>query len=105
MNGLYALASVVLRSFGSPHHLGSRGHKQTAGGFNLGGEIAEWTTAERSQIEHARNRVMKRRGTRSPSRREFNERCVAFSSFVTLSGALAFDGATAVASTGAARTV
>ena len=48
---------------------------------------------------------MKSRGTRSLSRREFNERCVALSSLVTLSGALAFDGATAVASTGTARTV
>ncbi len=48
---------------------------------------------------------MKSRGTRSLSRREFNERCVALSSLVTLSGALAFDGATPVASTGTARTV
>jgi diketogulonate reductase-like aldo/keto reductase len=39
------------------------------------------------------------------SRREFNERCVAFSSLVTLSGALAFDAATAIAATDAARTV
>jgi diketogulonate reductase-like aldo/keto reductase len=39
------------------------------------------------------------------SRREFNERCVALSSLVTLSGALALDAATAVAATGAARTV
>jgi diketogulonate reductase-like aldo/keto reductase len=39
------------------------------------------------------------------SRREFNERCVALSSLVTLSGALALDAATAVALTGAARTV
>jgi diketogulonate reductase-like aldo/keto reductase len=45
------------------------------------------------------------RGTRSLSRREFNERCVALSSLVTLSAALALDGATAVASTGTARTV
>jgi diketogulonate reductase-like aldo/keto reductase len=45
------------------------------------------------------------RGTRSLSRREFNERCVALSSLVTLPGALALDGATAVASTGTARTV
>src|SRR5262249_19029307 len=42
---------------------------------------------------------------RSLSRREFNERCVALSSLVTWSGALALDGATAVASTGTARTV
>src|SRR5215472_18559799 len=48
---------------------------------------------------------MKSRGTRSLSRREFNERCVAFSSLVTLSGALAFDAATAVAATGIERTV
>jgi diketogulonate reductase-like aldo/keto reductase len=39
------------------------------------------------------------------SRREFNERCVAFGSLVTLSGALAFDAPTAVASTDTARTV
>ena len=39
------------------------------------------------------------------SRREFNERCVALSSLATLSGALALDAATAVASTGTARTV
>jgi diketogulonate reductase-like aldo/keto reductase len=45
------------------------------------------------------------RGTRSFSRREFNERCVALSSLVTLSGALALDGATAFASAGTARTV
>jgi diketogulonate reductase-like aldo/keto reductase len=43
--------------------------------------------------------------TRLLSRREFNERCVALGSLVTLSGGLAFDGATAVASTGTARTV
>jgi diketogulonate reductase-like aldo/keto reductase len=48
---------------------------------------------------------MKSRDTRLLSRREFNERCVAFSSLVTLSGALALDAATAVAATGAARTV
>jgi diketogulonate reductase-like aldo/keto reductase len=39
------------------------------------------------------------------SRRGFNERCIAFGSLVTLSGALAFDRATAAASTGTARTV
>jgi diketogulonate reductase-like aldo/keto reductase len=43
--------------------------------------------------------------TRLLSRREFNERCVALGSLVTLSGALALDAATAVAATGAARTV
>ena len=48
---------------------------------------------------------MKSGGTRSLSRREFNERCVALSSLVTLSGALALDAATAVAATGTARTV
>jgi diketogulonate reductase-like aldo/keto reductase len=48
---------------------------------------------------------MRSRGTRSLSRREFNERCVALSSLVTLSGTLGFDGATAVASTRTARTV
>jgi diketogulonate reductase-like aldo/keto reductase len=41
---------------------------------------------------------------RSLSRREFNERCVALGSLVTLSGALALDRATAVAATGTART-
>jgi diketogulonate reductase-like aldo/keto reductase len=39
------------------------------------------------------------------SRREFNERCVALSSLLTLSGASALDAATAVAATGTARTV
>jgi diketogulonate reductase-like aldo/keto reductase len=39
------------------------------------------------------------------SRREFDEGCVAFGSLVTLSGPLAFDAATAVASTDTARTV
>jgi diketogulonate reductase-like aldo/keto reductase len=39
------------------------------------------------------------------SRREFNERCIALGSLVTLSGALAFDAATAVAATGTERTV
>jgi diketogulonate reductase-like aldo/keto reductase len=48
---------------------------------------------------------VKSRDTRLLSRREFNERCVALSSLVTLSGALALDAATAVAATGAARTV
>ena len=48
---------------------------------------------------------MKDSDTRLLSRREFNERCVALGSLVTLSGGLAFDGATAVASTGTARTV
>jgi len=48
---------------------------------------------------------MKSRGTGLLSRREFNERCLALSSLVTLSGALALDAATAVAATGTARTV
>jgi hypothetical protein len=48
---------------------------------------------------------VKSRDTRLLSRREFNERCVALSSLVTLSGALPLDAATAVALTGAARTV
>ena len=48
---------------------------------------------------------MKSRDTGLLSRREFNERCVALSSLVTLSGALALDAATAVALTGAAPTV
>ena len=48
---------------------------------------------------------MKSRDTGLLSRREFNERCVALSSLVTLSGALALDAATAFALTGAARTV
>jgi diketogulonate reductase-like aldo/keto reductase len=39
------------------------------------------------------------------SRREFNERCVALGSLVTLSGASALDAATAVAASGTARTV
>jgi diketogulonate reductase-like aldo/keto reductase len=39
------------------------------------------------------------------SRREFNERCVALGSLLTLSGASALDAATAVGATGAARTV
>ena len=43
--------------------------------------------------------------TRLLNRREFNELCVALGSLVTLSGALAFDAATAVAATGTARTV
>ena len=43
--------------------------------------------------------------TRLLSRREFNGLCVALGSLVTLSGALALDAATAVASTGTARTV
>jgi diketogulonate reductase-like aldo/keto reductase len=43
--------------------------------------------------------------TRSLSRREFNERCVALGSLVTFSGALALDAATAVVAAGTARTV
>jgi diketogulonate reductase-like aldo/keto reductase len=43
--------------------------------------------------------------TRLLNRREFNELCVALGSLVTLSGALAFDAATAVAATGTERTV
>jgi diketogulonate reductase-like aldo/keto reductase len=43
--------------------------------------------------------------TRLLNRREFNELCVALGSLVTLSGALAFDTATAVAATGTERTV
>jgi len=49
--------------------------------------------------------VVKRSDTRLLSRREFNERCVALGSLVTLSGALALDAATAVAATDTARTV
>ena len=48
---------------------------------------------------------MKGKDTSLLSRREFHERCVALGSLVTLSGALALDAATAVAATGAARTV
>jgi diketogulonate reductase-like aldo/keto reductase len=48
---------------------------------------------------------VKSRDTGLMSRREFNERCVALGSLATLSGALALDVATAVAQTGAARTV
>jgi diketogulonate reductase-like aldo/keto reductase len=44
-------------------------------------------------------------GTRSLSRRGFNERCVALSSLLTFSGTLVLDGATAVATTGTARTI
>jgi CarD family transcriptional regulator len=43
--------------------------------------------------------------TRLLSRREFNERCVALGSLVTLSGASALGAATAVVATGTARTV
>jgi diketogulonate reductase-like aldo/keto reductase len=43
--------------------------------------------------------------TRVLSRREFNERCVALGSLMTLSGASALDAATAVAAAGTARTV
>jgi diketogulonate reductase-like aldo/keto reductase len=45
------------------------------------------------------------KSTRLLSRRELNERCVALSSLLTLSGALALDAGTAVASTDTARTV
>ncbi len=45
------------------------------------------------------------RGAGLLSRREFNERCIALGSLVTLSGALALDAASAVAATGTARTV
>jgi diketogulonate reductase-like aldo/keto reductase len=48
---------------------------------------------------------MKSRGTGLLSRREFNKRCLALGSLVTLSGALAFDAAPAAGATGTARTV
>lgn len=48
---------------------------------------------------------MNSRATGLLSRRAFNERCLALGSLVTLSGALAFDAATAVAATGTVRTV
>jgi len=48
---------------------------------------------------------MKSSDTRLLSRREFNGRCVALGSLVTLSGALALDAANAVAATGTVRTV
>src|SRR6516225_10129864 len=48
---------------------------------------------------------MEHRATRLLSRREFNERCVALGSLLTLSGASALDAATAVAATGTARTI
>src|SRR3974390_1876708 len=51
------------------------------------------------------NGVVKSSDTRSLSRREFKERCVAFVWLVTMSGALAFDRTTAAAATGTARTV
>ena len=40
---------------------------------------------------------MKSKGTGLLSRREFNERCLALGSLLTLSGALALDAATAIA--------
>jgi len=49
--------------------------------------------------------VAEHRATRLLSRREFNERCVALSSLMTLSGVSALDAATAVAATGTARTI
>src|SRR6476660_10398105 len=77
------------------------------GGVNLRGELAEWNSADRSsdRARRRRNIAVKSSDTRLLSRREFNERCVALGSLVTLSGALALDAATAVAATGAARTV
>ena len=51
------------------------------------------------------DRTVKGKNTRLLNRREFNGLCTAFSSLVTSSGALAFDAATGVASTGAGRTV
>jgi diketogulonate reductase-like aldo/keto reductase len=48
---------------------------------------------------------VKSRGSGLLSRREFNRRSVALGSLVTLSGALAFDAASAVDATGPARTV
>jgi diketogulonate reductase-like aldo/keto reductase len=48
---------------------------------------------------------LKSKDTRFLSRREFNGRCIALGSLVTLSGALALDAGTAVAATGTARTV
>jgi diketogulonate reductase-like aldo/keto reductase len=48
---------------------------------------------------------VKSRDTRLLSRREFNERCVALGSLVTLSGASGLDAATAIAATSTARTV
>jgi diketogulonate reductase-like aldo/keto reductase len=48
---------------------------------------------------------VKSKDTRLLNRREFNGLCVALSSFLTSSGASAFDAATGVASTGAGRTV
>jgi diketogulonate reductase-like aldo/keto reductase len=91
------------------------GHKRTfhrnldsaVGGFNLRGELAEWNSADRSsdRARSRRNIAVKSSDTRLLSRREFNERCVALGSLVTLSGALALDAATAVAATGTARTV
>src|SRR6478736_3459771 len=91
------------------------GHKRTfhrnldsaVGGVNLRGELAEWNSADRSsdRARRRRNIAVKSSDTRLLSRREFNGRCVALGSLVTLSGALALDAATAVASTGTARTV
>ena len=91
------------------------GHKRTfhrnldsaVGGFNLRGELAEWNSADRSsdRARSRRNIAVKSSDTGLLSRREFNERCVALSSLLTLSSALALDAATAVASTGTAWTV
>jgi diketogulonate reductase-like aldo/keto reductase len=49
--------------------------------------------------------MVKSSDARVLSRREFNDRCFALSSWVTLSGALALDRTTAVAATGTTRTV
>src|SRR5262249_37611260 len=52
-----------------------------------------------------KGQVAKSRGARLLNRREFNGLCGALGSFVALSGALALDAATAVASNGTAQTV
>jgi diketogulonate reductase-like aldo/keto reductase len=70
-------------------------------------EVADWNSAERTseRADSRRNSLVKNRGARLLSRREFNERCVVLGSLVTLS-MLALDTATAVAaSTGTARIV
>src|SRR6516162_5978445 len=71
------------------------------------GEPAEWNSAERSsdRARSRRNSVVMSRDTGLLSRREFNERCVALGSLLTLSGASAPNAATAVAATGTARTI
>ncbi len=68
-------------------------------GVSLDSNLPVFSVAGRSRAD----RVVKDKDTRLLSRRKFNGLCVAFSSFVTASGALALDAATA--SIAAGRTV